>query len=226
MKNVWIPNNEIFIWIWKLVRNDIQNINAHEQVNFWLHMLTNLTERIAWDKNPNVYSYCICILGKERNHPRRSVSFFCCRDYSNASRHYHQWKMVWTKWWWRRQVQYKSLMRKSDEKRKERTLLFLKQGWLWWQNVLSPSMSTSSILGPGSHFPYRNTMMWKEKLERPMNQWVHWKNSVEITNSICNPSKGSFRRYHATCSSGVVKDGPFASPCSTNLVCSCNVALE
>ena len=48
-------------------------------------------------------------------------------------------------------------------------LLFPKRGWLRCHNVLSPSVSASSILGPGYHFPYATTMMWEGELELPMH---------------------------------------------------------
>ena len=45
LKMVRIPNKEIFIWIWKLVTNDIQNFNAHKQVNFFTY---------SWKRNGKI----------------------------------------------------------------------------------------------------------------------------------------------------------------------------
>ena len=53
--------------------------------------------------------------------------------------------------------------------------------------VLSTSVSISSILGHGSHFPYATTMMWEGEFERLMHRWVHCINYGDITTSICTP---------------------------------------
>ena len=139
-----------------------------------------------------------CTLGKDLNHPRQIVSYFCIRDYSNASRNYQRWRIGWTNRRWIRQGQYKSLTREISDRRKESTLLFQKRSWLGCQKTSSTFVSTSSIWGPGSHFSYATTMMRE-------GEW-------------------SFRQSHANFSAGVVKARAFASPCVKNLICFCIVA--